>query len=517
MTQYKIQQLVYTKLNQEDSPFDKKDFHTAFYPLDFLTPTDVLIIENHIYIPTVNDFSSKQVVYYQKIKGETYLFVLNIKNLQNELDTMGRGGIFICHVFIFPEVLWQQLPSPDKLMELVNEYNFNSRTELLNSNFIDKQTGNILPINLDIEKVKSVDKQMPELNGSFEIQLILNLIDAFRQENKEQKFIVNASENSAKELFNKLICFLPNVLKINVGWDTMYDGGRMMDNNKVFLAYHEKAPKGGSGSSLVHLSKNKIELSNTFVTNIKQSPFAKWIAGCTTSIKYLNYPEEAYKLSEALLANEGYDLNDTWNVECFAKTNFELIDKLFIKKCKKEFKGNIFKELDKIVSEKDKLFFVFDKLDLSKFAEYLLIIMDNNKISARKLENSVPQAYMMHNPILVLFDQLWKEKKIDITGFNQLSDNQKLQLNKYVLKSNRVKKNWYLELIKSDETLLNFYIKQYPKPKRIIKLFRSVLKMSESEINQMGFSLSIIRKVLYFKLVYLINRVLNIFRKKRKV
>ncbi len=28
-----------TKLKLEDSPFDKKDFHTAFYPLDLLTGT----------------------------------------------------------------------------------------------------------------------------------------------------------------------------------------------------------------------------------------------------------------------------------------------------------------------------------------------------------------------------------------------------------------------------------------------------------------------------------------------
>jgi hypothetical protein len=516
MEYYDIHQLVYTKLNPEDSPFDKKDFHTAFYPRDFLNGTDVMVIENHIYIPVTNYFSSKQVVYFQTIKQETYLFVFDINVLANEVDSMGRGGIFICHVFMFPQLLWQKLPSPNQLMALVNEYKYKSRSELLNSQYIEKKTGNMMPIRLDSEKVESADKRIPAIDGTFEIQLLVNLSDSLNKENKEQKFIVSAPEIKARELFNKLICYLPNALKVNIGWDTMYDAGRMMDYNKTFAAYQEKAPRGGGGSSIVQVSNSKIELAKDFKIFESQTPFVKWLAGCSASIRYHFFIEEAYKLSEALLAKEIYDLPDNWNTDCFAKVNNELIDKLFLEKCKNGFKRKISKELNKIIPVKEKLFFYYDKLDLSKFADYLLTIIENSKISAGQFENGIPPDYIKYNSILILIEQLWKNKKFDIQDFNRLSDNEKLQLNKYVLKSSFFKKKWYLELTKSDETLLNYYLRQYPKPKRIIKLFHSVLKMSESEINLAGFNLMIIRKVLYFKIGHFFKRFFNIFKRKKK-
>lgn len=515
MKNYQIHQLIYTKLNQDDSPFNKKDFHTAFYPLDLLSATDVLVIENNIYIPNNNDFSTKQVVYFNKIKEETYLFVFDIKILENETDEFGRGGIFLCHVFMFPEELWEQLPSPNQLMELLEEHKFNSRNELLNSRFVDRQNGNMQPVKLAAEKVESMGNQIPPLRGLIDVQIYLNLIDSFRPENIGQKFMINATENEARELFNRLICYLPNDQKIFLGWDTMYDGGRMMDYNKAFVAYSNRAPKGGGGASLVQLQNNKIELAKDFKINKAQSPFVKWVAGCNSSIKYHYFIEMAYNLSNALVNKKNCDFSDNWNMDCFAEVNNELVEKLFVPKCKKEFKGKLSKELIKIISIKDKLLFYYDKLPEVAMADYLLIIIENSKISDRRLRNRIPARYIRHQPLIILIEQIWKENKFDIEKFNILTDNQKLQLNKYLLKTSIHKTAWYLELIKNDEVLLKYFLRQYPKPKRIIKRFRRVLNMNEAEIYQTGYSLQIIRKVFYFRMAHVVKKFLNIFRRKK--
>jgi len=516
MENYKIHQLVYTKLDEKDSPFEKKDFHTAFYPLDLLSSTDVLVIENHIYIPGNEDFSSKHVVYFSTINDETYLLAFDIQLLPNEVDMHGRGGIFIAHVFMFPEVLWKKRPSPDQLLKLVDEYKYNSRSALLSSQFVDKENGNMLPIELEVGKVEQLETIFPVLESAFEIQLILHLLDSLNAENREQRFIVNAEEPNARELLNKLICYLPNEQKVQIGWDTMYDGGRMMDYNKSFVANQNREPRGGSGSTFVRLGNSKIELAKDFKISKKQSPFSKWIATCSSGVKAHFYIEEANKLSKALLDKEKCDISEDWNITCFAEQNSDLIEKLFLPICRKEFNNRLGKELDKIMSIKDKLFYYLDKLEPSKIADYLLIIIENSSVSARQIENNTPGKYIRYSPILVLIEQLWRKEKFDIQAFNNLSDNEKLQINRYVEKSVLLKSEWYLELIKNDAMLLNYYIRQYKKPKRIIKLFRKVLGMNETKINEVGFSLRAIRKVFYFRVANIFRKIKGTFKRKKK-
>jgi hypothetical protein len=516
MENYKIQQLVYTKLNPNQSPFEKMDFHTAFYPIDLLTSTDVLVIENHIYIPGNDEFATKQVVYFSTIKNETYLVVLDINTLPGEVDTHGRGGIFMAQIFMFPQALWQQMPSPNQLMELVADFKYHSRSQMLESSFINKENGNMLPIEIEPEKVVEIEKTIAPIESAFEIQVLLHLLDSLNTENKEQRFIVSGTESDTRTLLNKLICYLPNEQKPKIGWDTMYDGGRMMDYNKSFVAYQAKEPRGGSGSSFIRLSNSKIELAKDFKVSKTQTPFAKWISGCSGDIKAHYYVEEANLLSKALLKKEKCKIVDTWNVACFAEHNSDLVEKLFLPKCKKEFNSRLGKELGKVMSVKDKLFYFLDKVEPVSIANYLLIIIENSSLSASQIENNTPEKYIKHSPVLVLIEQLWKNEKFDIQAFNKLVSNEKLQINRYVERSHFLKSEWYLELIKMDGTLLAYYTRQYKKPKRMIKLFRRVLNMTEAEINDVGFSLRAIRKVFVFRIAYIMKKIGRVFKRKKK-
>jgi hypothetical protein len=516
MEKFKIHQLVYTKLNPEDSPFEKKDFHTAFYPLDFLSGTEVMIVENHIFIPSNTDFTTKQVALFLPVKQETYLLVFDINLLPGETDTLGRGGIFICQVFFFPKALWQQIPSPNMLMGLVKDFRFNSRNELLASTYIDRKTGNMLPLEISAEIINTQEWKIPQLESSFEIQLVLNLVDSMKKENKESKFIVSAPEPKARDLFNRIICYLPEEIKVKTGWDTMYDGGRMMDYNKSFAGYQEKAPKGAAGASTVYLNTNKIELAAGFSVSKEKNPFEKWIGACPSSIEYHSDIEKAYKLSGSLLFDGNKDVPLDWNSECFANVNKELIEKLFLKKSLKEFKKQISRELNKILPPRDKLLYFFSKLSTQSMADYLLHIIENSKISSAVLEKNISALYIDQNPVLIPVQQLWKNNRFDKESFNRLSENQKLQLNRYVIRTDTFKSLWYLELVKTDEKLLSYFIRQYPKPEKIISLYRKVLKMNESEINQLGFGLSTIRKVCYFRMAYFFCKIPGIFVKKKQ-
>jgi hypothetical protein len=516
MENYKIHQLIYTKLDEKDSPFEKKDFHTAFYPIDLLTSTDVLVIENHIYIPGNEEFATKQVVYFNKIKDEMYLLVFDINSLPDEVDALGRGGIFMAQVFMFPQALWQKMPSPNQLMELVADYKYSSRSEMLESSYIDKKDGNMSPIEIEAEKVEQIEKTISPVESAFEVQLLSHLLDSLNTENKEQRFIISGEESNVRVLLNKLICYLPNELKVQIGWDTMYDGGRMMDYNKSFVAYQSREPRGGSGSSSIRLSSSKLELAKDFKVNKKTSPFAKWISGCSNGIKAHFYIEEANRLSKALQKKEKCEISADWNVDCFAEQNSELVEKLFVPKCKKEFNNRLGKELGKIMSVKHKLFYFLDKLEPSSISNYLLIIIENSSLSAKQIENNTPEKYIKHSPVLVLIEQLWRNEKFDIQAFNSLGGNEKLQINQYVERSHHLKSEWYLELIKMDGTLLNYYTRQYKKPKRIIKLFKRVLNMNEEEINDVGFSLKAIRKVFYFRVAYIMKKIAGVFKRKKK-
>lgn len=131
MPVYQIHQLIYTKLNPEDSAFQKKDYHTAFLPLNFFNKTEQLIVENRIYIPSNEQNFKKQVVYYKSFNSKNYCLIYDIKSLPDERDTFGRGGIFICHVFIVPEELYTKIPLPSDLFKQLEKYTFNSRNELL--------------------------------------------------------------------------------------------------------------------------------------------------------------------------------------------------------------------------------------------------------------------------------------------------------------------------------------------------------------------------------------------------
>ena len=517
MENYKIQQLVYTKLNPDQSPFEKKDFHTAFYPIDLLTSTDVLVIENNIYIPGNEDFTTKQVVYFSTIKNETYLIVLDINALPGEVDALGRGGIFMAHIFMFPQALWQQMPSPNQLMELVASYKYSSRKEMLESHFINKENGNMLPIEIEAMQVAQIEKTIPAIEGVFEVQLLLHLLDSLTTENKGQDFVVSGAEGDTRTLLNKLICYLPNEQKSKIGWDTMYDGGRMMDYNKSFVAYQSREPRGGGGSSFIHLSGNKIELAKDFKISKKQSPYIKWIKGCSGDIKAHYYVEEANRLSKALLKKEKCEISGDWNVACYAEHNCELVEKLFLSKSIKEFNSRLGKELGKVMSVKDKLFYFLDKLEPESIAAYLLVIIENSSLSANQIENNTPEKYISHSPVLVLIEQLWKNEKFDIQVFNALGENEKLQINRYVERSHFLKLEWYLELIKMDGTLLAYYTRQYKRPKRIINLFRRVLKMNEEEINDVGFSLKAIRKVFIFRIAYLMKKIAQVFKRRKRV
>ncbi len=159
-----IQQIVYTKINDGESPWGKSDFHTAFYPINIMTEQDISELERKIYVHDLVLMSGKKVVFYQKIMQEYYLVLLFFTNLPDDEDSFGRCGIFLVHGFLFPQALWQQSLSPMDLSALVLEHVFSSRDDLLDSDSINRKTGNIHPLNVTEKQLSNIsDNPRPHL------------------------------------------------------------------------------------------------------------------------------------------------------------------------------------------------------------------------------------------------------------------------------------------------------------------------------------------------------------------
>jgi hypothetical protein len=498
METFNIHQLIYTKLNQSDSPFQKKDFHTAFYPLDFLTKTEQLVIENFIFIPEIENFNKKQVVYFREFKSEIYLFVLDIKSLPNEVDEFGRKGIFLCHVFLFPEKLWKLIPQPNKLLQFVEKYTFNSRKELLESSFINRQTGNIQAIQISEEIFNKIEKNFSPIDDEADKFVLKYLFDCLDKNNNNFKLVYKSNEEKANLLFNKMICYFPNSVKHKIGWDTSYEGGRMMDFSIPLAAFEQKAPKGGS--QIVAIQGNpRINPPENFTKFEIEKPFEKWIFFSTSTINSHQMIEDGLLLAQTLETGKPHEINNiSWDITNFCISNLKLLERRFYSKCKSEFDRKIAGLLLRVMSPSDKMYFILNKIEDSKVTEYLVEALQRKKISHRRLKKNISRDYIIKSPILILLEQLWNTNVFNLELFNKLSESEKFSLNAYIVKTKWLYTKSYLEIIKNNQVLLGYFRTRYEKPKKIIKYFSNNFSMSMEDLLKLGFFSSDINRIFKF-------------------
>lgn len=502
----KVYNLVYTKVAPEESPWRKKDFHTVFYPIELLTREDVLEIERRIYFPTSTKFNEKKTVFYLKIKGEYYLFILHINNLPEARDIYGRGGIFLCHGFMFPEKLWRNLNSPKALFELIKNFVFKSREEVLSSPLVDKTTGNILPISLPTEDLIVRSISLPEINSEFEKQLII-LLNNFARE-KKPAIVIKGEPDSIFELMNKLIAYIPQELKPNIGWDSAFDNGNLTFYPLKIVGFKEQPPLGDN-PIYIDLLTQRIEVTQDLKwVFMPHTPYERWLYHYLKESKTFEHIEQAYRLSLILEGKRpsGELLSERAS---FVSCNQEEIINRFLKSASKIIGEELASLISYNLKPGELLELLIEDLPLSKIALIIEKIIIKHNFTPNTLKFKVSEPLIRHaSKKLKIILNLWQGEAISPSDLETLRKEERIDVVKYLISAAQLKKENLIEILKLNEDIF-YTLFSSAEIKKKIEKFLFELIASQREFN--GIETFLFERILSKKQVFaFLNNQINL-------
>lgn len=245
----KINHLYHTTPERaEDSPFRIKGFHTLFYSQSLLCKEDLYEIEKWIQIPFLSSFISKDVFFFQKIKGIDYLIILRITRLPDARDTFGRkDGVYQCHGIICPPEVWQKLPSPLSLLTLVESHLFPDRETALASQLVNRATGEISPLETSSDALSELnDKNSTQRLTAFEAKVALLVRRLAIGGFTEGRLLLHGEHLRIFSLINKICQYIPAEFWPQLSFDPVLDGLQLHPLPVRIAGYYENPPKGGN-------------------------------------------------------------------------------------------------------------------------------------------------------------------------------------------------------------------------------------------------------------------------------
>lgn len=290
--QHNVYQLVYTKVPPGESPWNIMDFHTVFYPVDILSGEDVNDMERMIHRPIADGFKDKFTVFFKEINGLNYLVILYTKDLPEDRDVFGRCGLFLCHGFLFPPELWMEAQTPLSLFEHVEDHVFRGIEVLLNSEMVDKVKGSIRPVSMGIQP-KSME--WPPLSDRFKLEMVFYLFKAARAVNEVPNLILHGDPGEVSDLVDELLFYIPNELRVNLGWDSAFDGGTLYHYPLKVVGFQEERPYGGE-QIIVDLNTGEINYPGLDHIFNAESAYECWFENCNEKLSKEDI-ETAYRLS----------------------------------------------------------------------------------------------------------------------------------------------------------------------------------------------------------------------------
>ncbi|WP_192961268.1 hypothetical protein [Methanothermobacter thermautotrophicus] len=289
-----IYRFVYTKVPPEESPWGIRDFHTVFYPVDLISREDLHEIERMIHKPQIDGFKDKLTVFYMKMDGRDYLAILYLTDLPEERDVFGRGGLFLCHGFLFPPELWMMAQTPLELFDMVKDKVFEGIEDLLNSDAVNKSTGNIEAI--EVSSYPPSGDRRPPLSDDFKLKMALYLFKMASGIHESPPLILDGNPSDVSDLINEVLFYIPDELKVNLGWDSAFDGGSIYHHPLKILGFSEERPYG-KNPVLVNLDNRTVDCPGESSGLLyPHSSYERWLENCdeTVSKEDIN---AAYRLS----------------------------------------------------------------------------------------------------------------------------------------------------------------------------------------------------------------------------
>jgi|GEM_PF-913851 len=459
--------LIYTKVaSPEESPWQKAgspplDAHTLFYPIDIMTKEDVLKLEKRIQFPDPRSrkLDRKITVFYQEIQGKYHLVILHICNLPDARDVYGRDGIFLCHGFIFPPELWRNVPTPLILFNLVKDSLFTSREEVLSSPKVDRKTGNILPIEISQESLKSLSKSIPQLTDEFELKMVILLNRIANTKGRKINILLKGEPNHISSVMDKIAAYIPNDLKVNVGWDPAFDGGNLEFYPLNIVGFKNDRPMGGNPLNIdigTHTIQENSNVSQYFMLN---TLYENWLSQCRSEAISQENIEKAYGLSLMLEA----ETNPTGGeilpkMPCFASANKSLIENLFFKRCEKILGATITQHVAGVLDVGLKFDLLIENLPIAKLSEHVEDVIWNRLIP-KSIKVPLPDSLIDAGSYkLKLIAKLWKGEVLVKKDLEPIDKKEKIEFVEHLLLTGYAEKDWLLDILREDEEMFKHLI-----------------------------------------------------------
>lgn len=453
----RIYSLIYTKVPPEDSPWGKQGFHMVFYPASLMTKKEVTEIENKIYSPGAGKFKKKKIVFYQRIGDICYLVILHLRDLSNAGGEAGDKGIFLCQGFLFPPELWTKTPTPLVLFDWVRNSLFKNHEEIFSSSRIDRDTGNMEPLEIPTEKLTKSDAFLPQLTSDFERKLMLLLNKLARNREKAFPVVLRGTPDKVSALMNKLLAYVPNALKVKLGWDSAFDGGNLGFCPLKVVGFHHTPPRGDAPLK-VDIETSAIDpipaKSRCF---IPESPYEKWVDHCTLDAITQARIEKAYALSSLL--TDGHPLPDEEVLEriaCFTSVNKRDIEASFLRRCEEYFDLSLARYVSDGFSPESKLELLIRDMPLESFIGPVGAAIVEKEITPQTTKFFPAEDFLTRgSETLTVIGKLRSGEPLSSDDLKPLKESEKLELLKYLVLTKWMEKEGVREIPENHKTLFS--------------------------------------------------------------
>ena len=468
-----IYSLIYTSLPPEDSPWGKGGFQTVYYPVDLLSQKHLLEIEKKIYYPGGEITEFKVSGFFLEAHGKYYYVFLVLKDLPEERDEYGRKGIFLVQGFLFPPELWRKI-STLGLFELIKKYLVKSRNEALNLEFLDKKTGNTLPLEIKEEEVIHSENFSGNLHSEFEWQLALAL-NKVANTSKNVVLAIKGEVEKFLEIIDRLMMFTPDKLKVNLSWDSAFDNGNANYAQIKVAGFTKNLPSGGLIIKVDPVFL-KIEKHPEIDITKAESPYEEWFYRCRSEVVPQNL-EKALNLSKILIKGSGGGKKfELLKSECFAQVNKKYINDSFLKMCVKSLNEKVCLLFKNSLGVDELLGLIIENFPLPIVATHLEGLIIEKNLGKDDVGGSLPEALVNSGSLrLKLLNSVLSGRHILVDEFLRLGIEERVELLKYIINKSRGDERWILDLLILEKATLNVLLDDKSINQKIKKFLNMVV------------------------------------------
>ncbi|MDM8524850.1 hypothetical protein QUF80_15890 [Desulfococcaceae bacterium HSG8] len=451
----KVFNLIYTKVSPDETPWRKTGFHTVFYPTALMSKEDIFEIEKKIHFSGAENFREKETVFFQSLQGQYHLIILHIRSLPEARDTFGRSGIFLCHGFIFPPESWRCATTPRFLFEQVKHTLFTSREEILSSPMVNRETGDIGPSEISGD---SSDPDIPLLNTEFERKMAMLFNRLGNMKEKVPVVLFKGTPDRISAIINNTIAYVPDDLKISLGWDPAFETGNLAFYPLNILGFSHDRPMGGVNVMEINAETLSIpETAETAEFFLPRTPYEYWLSECPGEADSAEHIEKAFNLSLLLDADTHFARDELLTERSgFAVANQSRIKAVFFEKCQEILGEPITRYLENALTPESMLNMLIENFPFEILArEVEMLIFECNLTPKTVRIQKTDSLAASGSKRLGLIERIWNGEILKSGDVESLERGERTDLMRYLLCTEWSEADWTAELLRKDEKIFN--------------------------------------------------------------